>query len=220
MGRGSSGGGGGGPSLGGGSGKSVNILNQTDVWSYRHRQDNAPFVDAINSGVATIQSDFPDVMETVNAVNAARLGGRDRNGTLGFYSSADKTVALNVNYTDIDKMNRVYDNAVKSGFHPARGNKSGTEAVALHEMGHALTDHVGRKMGAADLDDAAKRIVDSAYARSGGTGGTKAWASRISGYATKNNAECVAEAVADWYCNGNNAKSQSKAIMAELRRYR
>lgn len=210
----------GGASLGGGSGVNVNIINQTDVWSYRHRPDNEPFVDAINTGVRAMQDDFPDVMDTVNSVNAAKLGGADNLHTLGFYSPADKSVALNQNYTDIGKMNSVYDQAVSSGFHPSRGNKSGTEAVALHEMGHALTDHIGKKIGATDLDDAAKRIVDNAYKSSGGRGGTKKWAGGISGYAQKNNAECIAEAVADWYCNGNKASKQSKAIMSELRKHK
>lgn len=217
MGRGSSGGG---ESLGSGRGERVNIVDQLDVWSYRHRQKNEPFVDAINTGVKNIQEDFPDVMQTVNVVNAAELGGADRIHTLGFYSPADGTVALNRNYTDIGKMNNVYDKAVKSGYHPSRGNKTGTEAVALHEMGHALTDHIGKKMGAKNLDDAAKTIVDNAYKNSKGRGGTKAWAGKICRYAQKNNAECIAEAVADWYCNGSKAKSQSKAIMSELKKYK
>ena len=210
----------GGPSLGGGSGENVNIKSQTDIWTYRHRQNNEPFVDAINTGVRTIQNDFPDVMDTVSSVNAAKLGGSDNQHTLGFYSPSDKSLGMNTNFTDIDKMNRVYDRSVSSKFHPSRGNKTGTEAVALHEMGHALTDHIGKKIGAADLDDAAKRIVDNAYKASGGKGGTKKWAGLISKYAQQNNAECIAEAVADFYCNGNKATNQSKAIMAELRKYK
>ena len=211
----------GGPSLGGGGGENVNIIDQTDIWSYRHNPNNEPFFEEIIAGVRAIDDDFPGLMsETVNQVNAAQLGGNDRLTTLGFYSPMDKSVSLNQNFTNVDKMNQVYDASVKSGFHPPRGNKTGTEAVTLHEVGHALTDHIGKRWGARDFDDAAKRIVDNAYANSNGRGGTKAWAGKISGYAQKSNAECVAEAVADWYCNGNNARSQSKAIMAELRRYR
>lgn len=215
MGRGRSGSG---ESLGGGSGENVNILNTTDVWSYRHRRDNEAFVDAINTGVSKIQNDFPDVMDTVERVDAAQLGGLDSATTLGFYGGGE--LGINQNYTDIGKMNITYDAAVQSGYHPSRGNLSGTEAVTLHEMGHALTDHVGKKIGSKDLDSAAKTIVDNAYKNSGGRGGTKRWAGGISGYAQKNNAECIAEAVADWYCNGNRAARQSKAIMSELRKYR
>lgn len=49
--------------------------------------------------------------------------------------------------------------------------------------------------------------------------GTKAWAGKISGYAQDSWAECVAEAVSDYYCNGSKAHANSKAIMAELRKY-
>ena len=218
MGRGRSGASG--PSLSGGSGGKVNIVDQMDVWSFRHRQSNEPFVDAINTSVRQMEDDFPGLMQTVTSVNAAELGGADKLHTLGFYSPDDKTVSLNDNFTNIDKMNHVYDQSVKSGFHPSRGNKTGTEAVTYHEMGHALTDHVGKKMGARDIDDAAKRIVDNAYKANRGRGGTKKWAGGISGYAQHDNAECVAEAVADWYCNGNKASERSKAIINELRKYR
>ena len=211
-------GGGSGQNLGGGSGKNINILNQTDVWSARHNPNNADYVDAINTSVSRIQNDFPGIMDDVNEVNSATLGGADRDGVLGFYDPQAKTVALNERYTDIRTMNDTYDASVASGYHPGRGDRTGTEAVALHEMGHALTDHLGKKLGATDIDDAAKQIVDNAYKNSGGRGGTVAFAKKISGYATESNAECIAEAVADWYCNGNKASSNSKAIIREMQR--
>lgn len=34
----------------------------------------------------------------------------------------------------------------------------------------------------------------------------------------ENNAKCIAEAVADFYCNGSKARKESKAIMSELKR--
>ena len=206
-----------GESLSGGGGKNVNIISETDVWTYRHKSDNAPFVDAINTGVATIQHDFPDVMNTVEHVQAAELGGMDKISTLGYYGGG--TVALNQNYTDIDKMNKIYDEAVKSKYHPEKGDKTGTEAVAIHEMGHALTDHIAKKMGAVDMYDAAEKIVNAAYKAIHGKGGTKAWAGTISGYAQENYAECIAEAVADYYCNGDKASKASKAIMSQLKKY-
>lgn len=208
----------GGESLGKGKEKPINIISTTDVWSYRHNPNNAPYVDAINSSVRDMADDFPDLMNTVNQVETAELGGADKTGVLGFYGGG--RMALNSNYTNIDKMNATYDQTVKQGYHPSRGNKNGTEAVAYHEMGHALTDNIVDKVGANDLDGAAKVIVDNAYKASKGTGGTKAWAGKISGYAQESNAECVAEAVADWYCNGSKASSASKAIMTELKKYK
>ena len=205
--------------LAGGSGVGVNITSETDVWSYRHNPNNEAYVDAINSGVRSVQEDFPDMMDTVQHVNTATLAGADATGVLGFYNYGDKTVALNSNYTNVDKMNRVYDDSVAAGFHPSRGNKTGTEAVAIHEMGHALTDHLARKNGMRDLDELSEKVVDRAYKATGGRGkATKKWAGRISGYAQSNYAETVAEAVADFYCNGSKASAESKAIMAELKK--
>lgn len=62
-------------------------------------------------------------------------------------------------------------------------------------------------------------IVQNAYKKSGLKGGNRALAAQISGYAHKNYAECVAEAVADYYCNGRKASNASKLIVAELKSY-
>ena len=197
---------------------SASISKEVDVWSYRHNQNNEPFVDAMNTAARRMSDDFPDLMNTVEEVNAGTLKGAAARSVLGYYG--DGRVALNTNYTNVDKMNTVYDAAVKSGYHPSRGNKSGTEAVMYHEMGHALTDNIAKKMGVSNLDVASKRIVNDAYKANGGKGGTLAWAGKVSGYAKESFAECVAEAVSDWYCNGNKASSQSKAIMTQLKKYK
>ena len=207
-----------GKALAKGSGENVNIVNETDVWTYRHRADNEPFVDAINTAARTISDDFSGLMDMVQVVAAAELGGKDKIQTLGYFSG--ETVAINQNYTNIDKMNRVYDEAVSSGFHPSRGSKTGTEAVTLHELGHALNAYAQKKMGSGNFDAAAQRIVREAYKATNGKGGTFKWAGGISGYAQKNYAECIAEAVADYYCNGNKATPESRAIMDVLRKYR
>lgn len=206
-----------GPSLSNSSGKSINIQSETDVWSYRHSKGNEPFVDSINSSVRDMEDDFPGLMQDVNRVNAAKFGGEDNYATLGCYGGKD--VDINTNYTNIDMMNTAYDNA--GDYHPPRGNKNGVEAVTYHEMGHALTDHVASKIGAENLDAAAKTIVNNAYKATGGKGknAKQSWAQKISGYAKESYAECVAEAVADWYCNGSKANANSKAIMAELKKY-
>lgn len=207
-----------GPGLPGSSkGLSPNsISKEVDVWSYRHRSGNEPFVDAMNESARTMSEDFPGLMDSVQHVDAATLKGGAAVSVLGYYGSG--TVALNTNYTNIDKMNATYDAAVKSGYHPSRGNKSGTEAVMYHEMGHALTDHIGQKAGLGGIDASAKTIVENAYKSSRGKGGTLAFASKISGYAKESYAECVAEAVADWYCNGSKSSASSKAIVKELKR--
>ncbi len=193
------------------------ISREVDVWTYRHNRNNEPFVDAMNTAARRMSDDFPGLMDSVQQVNAGTLKGEPARSVLGYYG--DGRVALNTNYTDINKMNLAYDSAVKSGYHPTRGNKSGTEAVMYHEMGHALTDALAEKMGVSGLNAASKKIVNDAYTNSKGKGGTLAWAGKVSGYAKESFAECVAEAVSDWYCNGNKASSQSKAIMKELKKY-
>lgn len=194
------------------------ISKETDVWSYRHNKNNEPFVDAMNSAAKKMSEDFPGLMDDVTEINAGTLKGAAARSVLGYYGQG--RVALNTNYTNVDKMNKVYDEAVKEGYHPSRGNKSGTEAVMYHEMGHALSDHVAKKVGASNLDSASKTIVDNAYKSSKATGGTAKFAGSISGYAKESYAECVAEAVSDWYCNGNKASKASKAIMSELKKYK
>lgn len=208
----------GGSGLAASSGEPINIVSTTDVWSMRNRDNNAPFVDDINRSIGVMQNDFPDVMNTVYSVDAAELGGADRTATLGYWSASDGTLALNAYYTDIGRMNAAYD--AGGTHHPGRGDRSAVEAVTYHEMGHALTSNIAQKMGVGSLDESSKRIVDDAYAASKGTGGTKKWAGAISRYAQKNYAECVAEAVCDYYCNGRKATEQSRAIMRELRKYK
>lgn len=211
----------GGDSLGDGKDKKVHISKEKDVWSYRHKSGNEPFADAINSAARTMENDFPGLMsDTVEVVNATTFKGSDAVHILGVYSPTNKSVGINTNYTNIEKMNNTYDAGVKAGYHPSRGNKTGTEAVTFHELGHALTDHVGVKMGANGFNDAAKKIVNNAYNNSKGKGGTAAFAAKISGYAKESYAECIAEAVSDWYCNGNKASNSSKAIMKELKKYK
>lgn len=199
-----------GPSLSGGGGGNVDFSDEIDVWSYRHNPNNAPFVDEINEGVRAIQNDFPDIMDTTQYVQAAKFSAKDMN-VLGCYGSGRLT--MNERYTKVEKMNTVYDQSVKSKYHPPRGDKTGVQAVAIHEMGHALTDHIGKKAGTGDIDATSKVIVDRAYKKVNGRGGTKSWAGKISGYAQTNYAECVAEAVTDAYCNGKNARKESLAIV-------
>lgn len=136
-------------------------------------------------------------------------------GVLAYYDG--EGIAINNEYLDSKTMNEAYQKSVESGFHPSSGSKSGIEAVVSHELGHALNDMIGAKMGM-DIDASATRIVNEAMK------GTKhkttsAFSSKISGYAQKSHAETVAEAIADCYCNGGKAKSESKAIKKVLDSY-
>lgn len=110
-------------------------------------------------------------------------------------------------------MDKIYD--AGGNFHPSRGKKSAMEAVAAHEFGHALTDKVAQKLGLKNMDAASNRIMREALKQSK----TKYFSKNISGYATTNAAEAVAEAVCDVYCNGSKASGASKIVVDILNKY-
>ena len=121
---------------------------------------------------------------------------------------------MNQRYMNGPAMDAAYDVSVKSGFHPARGNKSGIQAVASHEYGHALSDKAAAKLGTS-IEGASRQIVERARKKTGQRT-NMAFAGKISGYAQYNFAETVAEAVSDWYCNGSKASKQSRAVVSVL----
>lgn len=135
-------------------------------------------------------------------------------GALAYYDS-NGNIAMNQKYMNTAGMNKAYDAAVSNGFHPSRGNKSGIEAVAAHEYGHALSDKVGAKLGINDIEAASRQIVERARVKTRHKT-NMSFAQKISGYGTYNFAECVAEAVSDWHCNGSKAAKESRAIMAVI----
>lgn len=207
MGRGSSGAG---RNLGKGSGVNpANIVNERDLVSERERKQRE--VDE----VLTVSRDMMDEYGVeVGQFVLADVKGKD-SGTLAY--SDGTNIGFNNKYFDYDKMNEAYDDCVAIGFHPSRGDKSGLGAVGAHEDGHNLAMMVGRKLGIYDIDDASKVIVDGAVKNTKHKGSVS-FASKISGYAGHSNAECVAEAVADVYCNGRRASAESKAVVAEIKR--
>jgi len=130
----------------------------------------------------------------------------------------DDKVAISENYFKTEAMGKAYDRCVENGFHPSRGNKTAMEAVTAHELGHALTDKAVSKLKAKDLDDAARKIMDEAT-KNLKYKGSLAVAQKISGDAKDSNAECIAEAFADVYCNGKNANKESIEIKRVLDKY-
>ena len=167
--------------------------------------------------VLTVSRDlFDQYGEVVGDFRLADIGGRDAN-TMAYAGGG--VIGFNSKYFDVAKMNSAYDDCVKQGFHPSRGKKNGIEAVAAHEFGHDLTNAVGRKMGIGeDTDAAATAIVKEARKQTSHRGVVQ-MASKISGYATYSNAEAVAEAFSDVYCNGKRAKKESRAIVDVMNKY-
>ena len=194
---------------GGGGGLSpADILSTNSFVSERHNYD--------------ISNDVLDVFKNVNEEYGYVIGDilvakiKSKNKAMAYYDGTN--IGFNEAYASTKVLNKAYADCVKSGFHPSNGNKSPAEAVASHELGHALTDAVGKKMGGLDIDRASDRIVKEAKKQTGHRGVVQ-MAKKISTYATHSNAEAIAEAFSDVYCNGKKAHKESKAIVNVINSY-
>lgn len=195
----------------GGSLNPSDILSETDMIVER---GNRSEVDE----VLTVSRDLMDMYGQnvpLQQFFIAELAGGEAQGVLGYYDGSN--IAINDRYLDSAAMTKAYADSVKSGFHPSNGNKTAIQAVAAHEFGHAATDAVAAKLGLT-LEGAADRIVNEARQGSGHRGVVQ-MASKISKYATSSNAEAVAEAFCDVYCNGNKATKESHAIVSAMNKY-
>lgn len=209
MGRGSSGGGGSLPKSSSGVNPG-NIHNERDLVSERERKRAE-----VDDVLTVARGIYDEYGVDVGQFMLADIGGKD-SSTMAY--SDGTNIGFNTAYFDGTNMNGAYDASVASGFHPSRGKKSGMEAVASHEYGHVLTEKAAAKLGIKSvnsMDSAAKTIVDRAMKTTKQKSSMK-MASNISGYAKSSYAECVAEAVADVYCNGSKAKAESRAIVNEI----
>ena len=201
---------GGGAGIGGGSGKPLTILESTDMISMRGRQERE--VDEVLTVMRDVQEQYNEIIE--QAV-VSKLAKKD-NDTMAYWSGG--ILGINENYFNAERFNLAYDVMAKNGFHPPMGNKSALEATTAHELGHALTDAIGERLGIGDIDKTARRIVGEAL-KAKNKAEAKSMARGISEYASKYDAECVAEAFCDVYCIGNNANSASKKIVNVMNKY-
>ena len=193
---------------GGGGLKAGDILSRASLVSEREKYDvSNDILDSVRDVYDEygLQLDDMHIAELKAGVNA-----------IAYYDGAN--IGWNKKYMSEKTLNASYADCVADGFHPSNGNRTPAEAVAYHELGHALTDAVGRKMGSYDIDASATRIVTEARKQTSHRGVVQ-MASKISGYATESNAEAIAEAFADWKCNGSKAKTESKAIVNVIDSY-
>lgn len=209
-GRGSSSGGGSG--MGGGGGQDVKILESTDLITQRERKK-----DEVDK-VLTVLKDIDDQYGYNVDTNVAKLGGADGSHVMAFYEVGSDAVSVNKRFFDTQKIEDAYARSVAAGFHPSSGTKSGLEATIAHEMAHGLTDVAAKNMGEKNYDKAAYKIVGEAFGAKNAKE-AQSIAGRISGYATHSDAECIAEAFADVYCNGSNAKAESQSVVNVLNKY-
>lgn len=207
----SSGGGGEGRYSGGASLKDSDILSTKSMMSEREGDKQAVIDETLQA--------FSDVYDEwgmpVDDIQLAEL--KAGANALAYYDGAN--VAFNSAYFDSTVMSKAYAADVKRGFHPSNGNKTALQAVAAHELGHHLTQQIGAKQGWGNIDQSATKIVNEARKSTNHRGVVK-MANAISRYASANNAECIAEALSDYYCNGKKAKAESKAIVNVLKKYK
>ena len=187
----------------------ANIVETTSLVSARERKKTE-----VDQALRVARNVYENYGLNVEDLQLATLKGKDALTTLAYYD-AGGNLAYNTNFFNAKKMNDAYDSDVKSGYHPSRGNKTGIEAVVAHEMGHALTDEIAKRKGYGSwqLDRASADIVKQASKNAGYGNKTRKFISKISGYGASSNAEALAEAFADVYCNGSKAGKESKAIV-------
>lgn len=205
-GRGSSSGGFG----GGGSGLSMgDILSTTSFVSERGN-----YRQTVDQALGT----FKDVKDkygfVIDDIHMAEI--KDGKSAIAYYDGAN--IGWNKKYMNNKTLDKAYADCVKSGFHPSNGNKTAVQAVASHELGHALSAEVGKKMGGKNIDQASSQILKEAKKQTGHKT-TAGMAKKISGYATHSPAETIAEAFSDVYCNGKKAKKESQAIVNVMDSY-
>ena len=198
--------------LGGSGGVTINPVDITSLVSAREGKQIE--VDETLQVFKDMNDKYGYVAEDLQL---ATLTGKD-NVALAYYDGSN--VAFNQAFFNKAKMEAVYADCVKKGFHPSQGNKTALQAVASHEIGHALTDKVIDKMGSKlGKQDGAEAILKEAQKLVGNRGKLVNMASKISGYAKESARECIAEAFADFYCNGGRAKKESQSIVYVMDKY-
>ena len=195
-------------SWGGGGGGGSNPIATQDLISNRERLTTE--VDQVLTVLKDVEKQYGINMDT--EIGIFRSG----DSTLGYFDPNNGNIGMNKAYFNSDSMDAVMDEQARIGYHPSRGNKSGIEAVMAHEAGHklnyALEGRAGEKGNASII---AKSIVEDS-AKQLGYKNSANMARKISKYATENYKEAIAEAFSDVYCNGKNAKKESRTIVDNL----
>ena len=196
---------------GGDSGlSSADILSTTSFVSAREGHEE--MVDAVLGVFNDVNNEYGFVIDDIHMAQMSAKG----QSAIAYYDGSN--IGWNETFMNKKTLDKAYADCVKSGFHPKTGKRSPAEAVASHELGHALTAEVGKKMGGLNIDQASTRIVNEARKQTKHRGVVQ-MAKKISGYATHSNAEAIAEAFADVYCNGKKARKESHAIVNVMNSY-
>lgn len=182
-----------------------------------------PALKAIDS----VLTEFPKVQE-MRIVK--RIAGEELNENIFAQASFDGVITVNTNsnrYGNAGILEKEYQKSVEKGFHP-----QGTTAkdIAAHETGHLLEKALIEKnvSGFNQLDtllnranawrksSESRRVIKEATKACKGRISTRV--SEVSKYAESNRSEALAECVADYQANGENAKPLSKEVWKILKR--
>ena len=195
---------------GGGNGGN-DIISTSSLISQRERYQAE--VDRVLEVMRDVEREYGAIVEDLK-IAEMKKGSL----TLAYYDGAGNVRVNSRVFNNALGADTVYDDNVRSGYHPSRGDKTGLQAIVAHEMGHRLNYIAGGSKWE-NLDKTATNIVQRRAQNAGYGRQTAKFRARISGYGKVNNAEAVAEAFSDVYCNGNRASAESKTIVTELNRY-
>lgn len=197
----------------GGSGGTT--VNPTDIASLISAREGKQ--QEVDETLQVFKDVYDEYGYAVYDMQLVTLTGKD-NSALAYYDGTN--IAFNQAFFDKAKMESVYADTVKKGFHPSQGNKTALQAVASHELGHALTDQAISKMGGSlGKQKGAEAILKEAQKQLKSKGTLADMAGKISGYAKHSPREAIAEAFSDVYCNGGKARKESQAIVNVINKY-
>lgn len=200
---------------------SKDIMKKTDTQTLKSILDH----------VSGMVDKYPDLLKSLKSIDV-----RGRVNTL----ASTNGILLGINtayFGDPNTVSLVYDASVDSGYHP-----KGTtwENIVDHEMGHVATYgvitkiHNGNQAAIAkdwadgSINSTASKIVHQAMDEVRNNYQAHGYAQKptyaqlrkeLSGYATKNWHETIAEAWADYHANGDNARAISKRIYMAMLNY-
>lgn len=186
---------------------------------------NLGMLKTASEEILNLRKEFPQAASAFSELNGAEA----RNGVYASASRWRGEISLSNMMSDTEKAKQTYERDVYFKFHP-QGTTSNN--IVTHEGGHILekalvdkayaNDPYGRQaalLGRTEAKRIVKNAVNEVKRTPEGKGSkTNSLIEQISGYATKNRSETLAEAVADYRANGAKAKPLSRAIWSELKK--
>lgn len=221
---------------------SNNVLSPQDAKDFKALSDYMSKTHNITMGKSLRNLEFKTIQHVASTVDSLAKEFPQATGAIhkiqahgspkGAYACAsyDGELRLGNYFKSFKDFNKSYAHSVKTGFHPSGSNP--VDAVVSHETGHLLERALiqkavnqGRGIGAIMWNTSAesKRLISQACKDVKATPAGKGrkvndLIREVSGYATRNRSECLAECVSDYYSNRNNAKPLSKAVWKLLKK--